>query len=76
MVCGPYYIMVRLLSLLPAAGRAFAEDGLDALHVELGTAVLEIDAVLLLLYVGELCVAISPHVVGYFHQGIHLSLKA
>ena len=48
---------------------------MDALHVELRGAVVEIDAVLLLLYVGELRVAVAPDLVGDIHQGIDLTLQ-
>src|SRR5215831_1578299 len=37
-------------------------DRADALHVELGPAIERVDAVLLLVDVGQLCVAIAEHV--------------
>ena len=43
-------------------GGDFGEDGFDAVHIEFGGSVVIVNAVLLLLYVGELGVAVARHV--------------
>ena len=58
-----------------AAGRFLTEDGADASHIEFAGAVIEVDTVLLLLHVGQLCVAVSPYVVCYLHERIHLTFQ-
>lgn len=55
--------------------RAFAENGLDPVHVELGRAVVAIDAVLFLFHVRELGVAIAPHLSGEREQRVYLAFE-
>lgn len=58
-----------------AAGGLLGEDGLDALHVELRRTIVEVHAILLLLYVGELCEGVAPDVVRDGHQCINLTFE-
>ena len=55
--------------------RAFAENGLDPVHVELGRTVVAIDAVLFLFHVRELGVAIAPHLSGEREQRVYLAFE-
>lgn len=48
---------------------------MDAVHVELRGTIIEVDTILLLLNVCELCEGITPYIVSDVHQCINLTFK-